>query len=224
MSFHINPVLRQVTAPPIADAHLWVEGHPFPADFPLLDVSQAVPNYAPAESLQQHLAAQLQQPATAMYTAIAGLPALREALAGSLSEDYAGSVKAENIAITNGCNEAFSVAMMAIATAGDEVLLPLPYYFNHHMWLQTLGIRPVFIAFNAAQGGTPDLQDIARAITARTRALVLITPNNPTGTVYSPEFLSQCFDLCKEAGIALVLDETYKDFRDDVDVPPFMRH
>jgi aspartate/methionine/tyrosine aminotransferase len=135
--YHVNPVLRAVTAPPIADAQQWIAGRTFPVDKPLLDVSQAVPNYAPAASLQAYLAQQVLQPGTALYTQIAGLPSLRMALAESLSQEYAGQIDADHIAITAGCNEAFSVAMMALASAGDEVLLPLPYYFNHQMWLQT---------------------------------------------------------------------------------------
>ena len=220
MSFRINSALRQVAAPPIADAHAWVAERSFPADRPLLDVSQAVPSYAPALELQLHLAKQVLQPTTALYTQIAGLPELRQELATALSNDYAGVVQAENIAITAGCNEAFSVAMMALAEAGDEVLLPLPYYFNQQMWLQTLGITPVYIPFNAGNHGTPDIAEIAARITTRTRALVLVTPNNPTGAIYSPEFIEQCFELAKWHGFALVLDETYKDFRDDPATPP----
>ncbi len=220
MVYQINSVLRGVTVPPIADAQQWIAGRSFPTDRPLLDVSQAVPNYAPAAELQAHLAQQVLLPGTALYTQIAGLPALREALAASLRHEYAGHITAAHVAITAGCNEAFAVAMMALASSGDEVLLPLPYYFNHQMWLQTLGLKPVYIPFNAEGGGQPSLADIAQRITPRTRALVLITPNNPTGTEYAPEFLTQCFELCKAHGIALVLDETYKDLREDIDHPP----
>ncbi|MFC6519902.1 aminotransferase class I/II-fold pyridoxal phosphate-dependent enzyme [Undibacterium arcticum] len=220
MSFRINSVLRQVAAPPIADAQAWVAGRSFPADCPLLDVSQAVPSYAPALALQTFLAEQVLQPTTALYTEIAGLPALRRELAAELARDYAGTITHENIAITAGCNEAFAVTMMALAEPGDEVLLPLPYYFNQQMWLQTLGIKPVYIPFNADNHGTPDIKAIADRITGRTRALVLVTPNNPTGAIYSAEFIEQCFELAKDHGFALVLDETYKDFRDDTGTPP----
>lgn len=220
MPYQINPVLRGVTVPPIADAQQWIAGRSFPPERPLLDVSQAVPNYAPAAELQAHLAQQALQPGTALYTQIAGLPALREALAASFSQEYAGAVAPEHVAITAGCNEAFAVAMMALASAGDEVLLPLPYYFNHQMWLQTLGLTPVTIPFNAVGGGQPDLEEIRQRITPRTRALVLITPNNPTGTEYAADFLTRCFELCKAHGMALVLDETYKDLREDIHHPP----
>lgn len=220
MPLTINPWLQQVSPPPIADAQQWVSARSGQDDHALLDVSQAVPNYAPAQSLRQHLAEEVLKPETALYTAIAGLPTLRAEFAASLTHEYAAEIGADHVAITAGCNEAFSVTMMALARAGDEVLLPLPYYFNHQMWLQTLGITPVYIPFNASQGGVPDLQVIAASITPRTRAMVLVTPNNPTGAQYPPEFLEQCFDLCREAGIALVLDETYKDFREDMASPP----
>jgi aspartate/methionine/tyrosine aminotransferase len=220
LQFATNAVLRTVSAPPIADAQRWIAGRKFPKDRPLLDLSQAVPSYAPAQDMQRFLAEEIQKPGTALYTQIAGLPVLRETLAAAFSLDYAGRIQAENIAITAGANEAFSVAMMALAGPGDEVLLPLPYYFNHQMWLQTLGIVPEYVPFHRQSGGTPDIDAIASRVTSRTRALVLVTPNNPTGAVYAPEFLEQCFDLCQQAGIALVLDETYKDFRDDVGVPP----
>lgn len=220
MTLTINPWLQLVTPPPIANAQLWVAGRIFPDDRPLLDVSQAVPNYAPADSLGQHLAEEIQKPETALYTAISGLPALREEFAASLSREYAAAIASANVAITAGCNEAFSVAMMALACAGDEVLLPLPYYFNHQMWLQALGIKAVYIPFDAANSGVPNIHAIAAHITPRTRALVLVTPNNPTGAEYSPGFLEQCYDLCKDTGIALVLDETYKDFREDITSPP----
>ncbi len=220
MSLPLNPWLQRVSPPPIADAQQWVAGRQFSADLPLLDVSQAVPSYAPADELRQYLAEVILQPASAQYTPIAGLPKLRAALAGSLAGEYQADIRPEHVAITAGGNEAFSVAMMALANAGDEVLLPVPYYFNHQMWLQTLGLTPVYIPFNAGQGGVPDLEAIARSITPRTRALVLVTPNNPTGTEYPAQFLEQCFELCKAAGIALVLDETYKDFREDIAHPP----
>ena len=220
MSFHINSLLREVAAPPIADAQSWVAGRAFAADRPLLDVSQAVPSYAPALELQSHLAQQVMQPLSALYTGIAGLPELREELAAELSRDYAGTVSADNVALTAGCNEAFAVAMMALAEPGDEVLLPLPYYFNHQMWLQTLGLKPVYVPFNADDHCTPDIKAIAARITPRTRALVLVTPNNPTGAIYPAEFIEQCFELAKAHGFALVLDETYKDFRADPAIPP----
>jgi aspartate/methionine/tyrosine aminotransferase len=102
--------------------------------------------------------------------------------------------------------------MTALAAAGDEVILPLPYYFNHRMWLDMLGIRTALLPFRADRGGVPDPDEAASLIGPKTRALVLVSPNNPTGAIYPPEALAAFRDLCRDRGIALVVDETYKDF------------
>jgi aspartate/methionine/tyrosine aminotransferase len=101
---------------------------------------------------------------------------------------------------------------MALAGPGDEVVLPLPYYFNHQMWLDMQGIRALHLSFRPERGGVPDPADAAARITDRTRAIVLVTPNNPTGAVYPPEVIAEFHELAKARRIALVVDETYRDF------------
>jgi aspartate/methionine/tyrosine aminotransferase len=102
--------------------------------------------------------------------------------------------------------------MMTLAEAGDEVILPLPYYFNHQMWLDMLGIRAVHLAFRPDRGGVPDPAEAEARIGPRTRAIVLVSPNNPTGAIYPPDVVAAFHDLARRRGVALVLDETYKDF------------
>jgi aspartate/methionine/tyrosine aminotransferase len=80
------------------------------------------------------------------------------------------------------------------------------------MWLDMLGIATVGLPFRPDRGGVPDPRDAAERITARTRAIVLISPNNPTGAVYPPEILAELLALARKSGVALVIDETYKDF------------
>ena len=143
------------------------------------------------------------------WTDIFGIPELRSAIADHFSTDYQGKVAAENVCVTAGCNQAFAAAMMAIAKAGDNVIVPVPYFFNHTMWLGMLGVEARYIAGI----GEPDVEDAARLIDARTRAIVLCSPNNPTGAIYSPQTLKALFELARARGIALVIDETYKDFR-----------
>jgi aspartate/methionine/tyrosine aminotransferase len=149
-----------------------------------------------------------------LYTDIFGLPALREAIAAHLSADYGGQVAAQNVCVTAGCNQAFSAAMMAIARAGDNVIVPVPYFFNHTMWLAMLGIEARFTPAVAPGANHPAPEDAARLIDDRTRAIVLCSPNNPTGAIYPPGVIDRFFDLARQHGIALVIDETYKDFRD----------
>lgn len=208
----LNPLLTAVSESPIAESQRWVAGRSFPPDRPLIDLAQAVPGYPPPDELVAHLAERLRDPAVHRYTGILGLPALREALAGRFARFYGGAIGLDDVAITAGCNQAFCLAMMALASKGDQVILPVPYYFNHKMWLDALGIDAVHPSFRPDAGGVPDVDEVAALITPRTRAIILVTPNNPTGAVYPAETLRTFHALAKSRGIALVLDETYIDF------------
>jgi aspartate/methionine/tyrosine aminotransferase len=219
MSYRLNTLVRNVAEPPIAEAQGWIRGRSFPAEKSLIDVAQAVPGYPPPEALTDHLAGVIGRPEMARYTEIEGIPALRQALAAHMSGFYGAPVAAEAVAITAGCNQAFCLAMMALAGTGDEVILPLPYYFNHRMWLDMLGIATVALPFRPDRGGVPDPREAAERITRRTRAIVLISPNNPTGAIYPPEVLADFLALARARDIALVIDETYKDFLAETGAP-----
>lgn len=214
-----NAWLAAVEPSPIAETKRWVLGRQFPPDRPLIDLSQAVPGYPPALELRRHLGELLLDPAMHGYTPTLGLPALREAYAGHLSEFYGATVAPDEVGITSGCNQAFCLAITALARAGDQVLLPRPHYFNHDMWLRMQGIEPVPLDFRAGANGVPDAEDAARLVGARTRAIVLISPNNPTGAVYPAATIDAFYRLARDRGIALVLDETYKDFLPDGERP-----
>src|SRR3546814_9156914 len=146
MSFAVNPAVAAVVVPPRAEAKGWVAGRSYPAERPLLDLCQAVPSYPPAEDLREHLAGRVRLFETAQYTAITGIEPLREALAAHMagvsgSATGAGAIGPGNVLVTAGCNQAYSLALMALSRRGDAVILPLPYYFNHQMWLNALGGR-----------------------------------------------------------------------------------
>jgi aspartate/methionine/tyrosine aminotransferase len=214
MALTINPAVEAVAAPPIPEAAGWLRAAAPKSNRPPLDLAQAVPNYDPAPELLDYLGRAAREPATAFYTPILGLPALREGLASSLSHEYGAAVAPSEVAITTGCNHAFCMATAALAGAGDEVILPEPFYFNHDMWFTMQGIRQVPLACRPeAEGMVPDPEEAERLITLRTRAIVLITPNNPTGTILSTDRLMAFYCLAERHGLALVLDETYKDFR-----------
>jgi aspartate/methionine/tyrosine aminotransferase len=180
----------------------------------LIDVCQAVPGYPPADALLEHMAQALKRPETHRYTEFGGLTRLRAALAADINRSYASgsAIAKDNVFVTAGCTQAFCLTASALAKAGDEIILPLPAYFNYSMWLEMTGVGVRHVPFRPEARGVPDLGDIRSAITPHTRALVLISPNNPTGGIYQPAYLNSAFELCKEAGIALVLDETYRDF------------
>ena len=207
-----NPWLAAVEPSPIGETKRWVSGRIFPADKPLIDLSQAVPGYPPAMELRKHLGELLLDPAMHGYTPILGVPALRDAYAAHLSSFYGATIAPGEVGITSGCNQAFCLALMSIAKAGDQVIVPRPHYFNHDMWMRMQGVEPVSLDFRPGSGAVPSAEDAARLITPRTRAIILISPNNPTGAVYPRETIHAFFELAKSHGIALLLDETYKDF------------
>ena len=109
--------------------------------------------------------------------------------------------------------------MLALARAGDEVILPVPYYFNHQMWLDMQGIGTRHLPFRADRGGVPDPAEAAAMISPRTRAIVLVSPNNPTGAVFPAEVIGEFYKLARRHDIALILDETYRDFMPTDEAP-----
>ncbi|PTW50150.1 aminotransferase [Rhodovulum kholense] len=198
-------------APPIMEARRWLDGIEFPPDRPLLNVSQAAPMDPPPAALRQAIAeAALNDPGAHLYGPVLGLPELRAEIADQWSTAYGGAIRPEQVAITQGCNQAFCAAVSAIAAAGDEVILPTPWYFNHKMWLDMAGVRAVPLSTGANL--LPEVQRAAALITPRTRAIVLVTPNNPTGLEYPAGLVAEVLTLCRNHGIALILDETYRDF------------
>jgi aspartate/methionine/tyrosine aminotransferase len=210
-SAQLNPDLIDTGTPPIPEAQGWARAYGG-ARGPLIDLSQAVPGAPPPVTLLEKLAAAAAEPGSTRYGGITGDAALREAYAAEISRIYGTAFAPAEVAITSGCNQAYVVTMMALARAGDNVLLPTPWYFNHEMTLTMLGVeaRPLPCAPEA--GFVPDVATAEALIDDRTRAIVLVTPNNPTGAVYPPETIAAFAALCARRGIWLVLDETYRDF------------
>lgn len=213
MSMPVSPLVSGVEFPPIAEAMGWVRQGPRNRE--LLNLCQAVPSYPPAPALQAEFARLAATPGIGGYTNIFGLDGLRAAHAAAIASDYGAKIDAAQVAITTGCNQAFAAAVMAVAKAGDNVVMPSPYYFNHQMWLSMLGIGIRDIPAFSPAANHPDAATARAAINANTRAIVLCTPNNPTGAIYPPEVITAFFELAREKGLALILDETYKDFRPD---------
>ena len=211
MSLPLNPAMAATFAPPVMEARRWLQGVSFTAERPLINVSQAAPVDSPPLGLRQALAeAALNDPQAHLYGPVLGLPALRAEIAAQWSAAYGGAIAPAQVAITQGCNQAFTAVMATLAGAGDEVILPTPWYFNHKMWLDMQGVTAVPLATGA--GLLPDPAQAAALVTPRTRAIALVSPNNPGGAEYPAELLAAFRDLCRARGLALILDETYRDF------------
>ncbi len=174
-----------------------------------ISLGQGVVHYGPPGSALHAVAQAVTSPETHRYGYVLGKPELRDAFAKKLS--------AENhldpgykVAVTAGSNMAFFASLLAVASPGDEVILLTPYYFNHEMATRIAGCKPVLV--QTGDLWMPDLEAIQRAVTSRTRAIVTISPNNPTGIVYAPETLRAINQLCAAHGIYHISDEAYEYF------------
>jgi len=207
-----SPNIEQVHFPPISEVKSWIAGRVFPPERPLVDLCQAIPDYPPAPELIAHLKPLLDDPQMSKYSPDEGLPEVRAAVSAWYGRHYGASPSPAEICLTIGASQAFWLAMTVFCQAGDEVIIQLPAYFDHPMALQALGIRCVYAPFGAASGGVPDVETIAGLVTEKTRAILLVTPSNPTGSIIPPSTIRRLFELAREKDIALVLDETYNAF------------
>ena len=207
----LTPAMAATDAPPVMEARRWLDGVNFPPDRPLINVSQAAPVDLPPLALRQAIAhAAINDPAAHLYGPVLGLPALRAEIAQQWSVAYNGNIQENQVAITQGCNQAFTAVMSTLAAKGDEVILPTPWYFNHKMWFDMQAIRTIPLA--TGEGLIPTAQDAAKLITPQTRAIVLVSPNNPGGAEYPAQTLNDFMSLARAHGLALIVDETYRDF------------
>lgn len=210
MKFPISELIRGVHPPPITEVKRWLaEAAP---GLPLIDLCQAVPDYPPPDALLDHLAELIRDPLTSRYTPDEGLLEVREAVCAGYRARYGALIDPCQILLTVGASQAFWLAMVTLCRAGDEVIVQLPAYFDHPMALAVLGIRCVFAPFDESRAGLPDSATLAALITPKTRALLLVTPSNPTGAVLPPELVAELHELAVSRNIALVLDETYNSF------------
>ena len=162
MTLPLNPAFALTEAPPVMEARRWVTGRSFPAEKPLINVSQAAPVDSPPLALRQVIAeAALNDPAAHLYGPVLGLPDLRAEIALQWSQAYQGIIRPDQVAITQGCNQAFCATLATLAGPGDEVILPTPWYFNHKMWLDMAGVKTVPL-----QTGRDDLELRGRQLDA----------------------------------------------------------
>ena len=175
-----------------------------------LSLGQGVSFFGPPPEALARAQAFGRDPEHHKYTPVQGLETLRTRIGEKLVLENRIPLAGREILVTAGGNMAFLNALFAIADPGDEVILPLPYYFNQEMALRMLNCRPVTVPTDDSY--QLDLARIERAITERTRAVVTISPNNPTGAVYPKETLRQLNHLCRERGIYHISDEAYENF------------
>jgi aspartate/methionine/tyrosine aminotransferase len=198
-----------LTHSPIGEAFALLAAHT--PTRPLLNLSQAAPSFPPALVVADRIAAVAYEEEGARYVPQQGLEPLRQALAQELTELYPGDVGADQVLITAGCNQAFCVVASAMTNPGDNLIVALPYYFNHDMWLEVEGVERRYLT--PGPDMMPTVADAAALIDDRTRGIVLVSPGNPSGVTLPPDRLAEFYDLCAPLGISLVIDETYRSYR-----------
>jgi aspartate/methionine/tyrosine aminotransferase len=208
---NLSPLITKVHFPPISEVKRWLAERPNDGR-ELIDLCQAVPDYAPAAELTEHLSRMLSDPLMSRYSPDEGLPEVRDAVRAYYGRKYGAQLSPDNFCLTIGASQAFWLAIVTLCQAGDEVVVQVPYYFDHPMALAILGINGVYAPFMESEGGHPNPAAIERLITDRTRAILVVSPSNPTGAIASPDVIRELFDVARRHNIALILDETYNEF------------
>jgi len=146
------------------------------------------------------------------YGPAQGFLELRQAVARYFA-NYKIALEADNILITTGGSEAIHFSFSVIGDVGDEIIIPEPYYTNYNGYASFAGVRIVPLPLTVEDGfRLPPIGTIEAKITPRTRAILVCSPNNPTGTVYTPEELDRVVALVKKHDLFLIGDEVYKEF------------
>lgn len=145
------------------------------------------------------------------YSPNSGLPPLRKLIAERVSARCGAAVEPAHVVVTTGAIGALFTAIVTVADAGDEVLIPDPGWPNYESIAHLIGATPVRYGLAAERGFLPDPDAIAAKITARTKALLLNTPGNPTGAVFPREIMARLVELARARGLYLISDEIYED-------------
>jgi alanine-synthesizing transaminase len=153
------------------------------------------------------------------YTPSPGIAAAREAAAADFVARGV-NVDADRVLITSGTSEGIELALTAIVDEGEEVLVPSPTYPLYTAVLAKIGARPSYYRTDHTRGWMPDLDHIRSLINPKTRALVVIDPNNPTGAIYPEPVRRALIELAEEHGLVILADEVYGDLAYDGAVPP----
>ncbi len=200
---------KDIMPPPIVE--LMNAARPL-ADSPsFINMGQGTAGHIPPREVLGALADQVHNPSIHTYTADQGMLELREELALYLRRVHGVDADpVDEIVITAGGNQAFAGSLMTAVGPGDNVIVLDPYYFNTYMAIQLCGATPRPVP--VGPDFQPSVERIREATDERTRAIVLISPNNPTGAVYSQKTVDEIVDLCLENEIFLFSDETYARF------------
>ena len=167
------------------------------------------PDFRPPENIAEAAIAAIEE-GFSKYVAIPGIIELRKAICAKLEKDNHLVYSPNEICVSTGAKQAVMNALMALCDPGDEVIIPTPCWVSYSEMVKLTGAAPVFVPCKAETGFALNVDDIAAAVTPHTKAIIICTPNNPTGAVYSEESLRQLAALAVEHDFFIVADEIYE--------------
>ncbi len=174
----------------------------------LVDFGAGEPHFATPQHIKDAAIEAIQKNFT-RYTVVAGIPELRQAIVERHAADFGSSYAPEEAIFSTGGKLAIFNAIQVLVDHGDEVIVPVPYWVSYKDIVQYAGAQCVFVAAQEAENFRVTAEAIERAITPRTKAIILNSPSNPSGAVVSPADLERIVRLAHERGIWVLLDECY---------------
>jgi aspartate aminotransferase len=177
---------------------------------PVIGFGAGEPDFPTPAHIVEAAAAACRNPRNHKYTPAAGLPELREAIAAKTKRDSGYDVQAAQVLVTNGGKHAVYNTFATLLDPGDEVLLPAPYWTTYPEPIRLAGGVPVVLPTDEATGFRVDLAQLDAAVTDRTKALLFVSPSNPTGVVYPPAEVEAIGRWAVDRGIWVVTDEIYE--------------
>ncbi len=198
--------IQTIQSPVIPIVGEWIAAHPG-----TISLGQGVVHYSAPDTVSQAVVESVRNdPSIDRYNSVVGIEMLIERIGQKLLRENGLQLDNSSIVITPGSNTGFMNAVFAIADVDDEIILLSPFYFNHEMAIDLAGCKPIHVPTDANY--QIDLDAIENAITPRTRAVVTVSPNNPTGAMYSEASLTAVNQLCKTKSIYHISDEAYEYF------------
>ena len=144
------------------------------------------------------------------YTSSSGIAPLKDAICSKLKEENGLDYSADQVIVTTGAKQALFNALQVLCNPGDEVLIPVPCYVSYVEMVKLAGARPVFVPTSSESSYQLDVSKVKAALSPSTKAIIINSPNNPTGAVYSKEVLTELGKLSAETGLIIISDEVYE--------------
>ena len=198
--------MANVQTPMIPVVGEWIAAHPG-----TISLGQGIVHYDPPATVGDAVAdAAKSQQRVHRYGLVRGISDFLDQARQKVSRENGIDMRGRCIVTTAGSNMGFLNAVLAIGDVGDEIILLSPFYFNHDMAIEMAGCKTVVVATDSDY--QIDLAALESAITPRTRAVVTVSPNNPTGAVYPADTLASVSELTRRRGVYHISDEAYENF------------